>query len=612
MKTTIGTIEPKKNQSTTKVCGNDDKSEEVTTTNAQSEKSKTLFHFDSTSVPKTPKPNPPGRVLSPVISSSLPIFSLSTKRFEYLEVGSARFGIFLELLLPAKSRQYFSSQWRACRYCEEKSEIAEMVYEQAITCYLEEALNDAIDFEYPFSKLPRREVRSVLPTAIGMNNVHCYSSSSNPFGCMFLLDVVVNRRTKNKSSFQQTWKNDKTIVLPTITNKRLVSNDFNDQFRAWILFAPLMDQFYCTMSNKCIFVPFPAGYLRLNGDGRIRSGSFIREIKQCFLISAVDEKRTPEQLPHSIMDVYQMPDEVDPPLPSNTDGSFRMKLHKSKSNRSGGRCFVRGAHHEDLSSSLCWDPVKNGTLDIVVRSPHPFRKSSFHYSIVSVRYLGQNNKTIQHIVDVGSAMDDFGERNARNKSGDHGKMNLVGFNLNPGRPHLGSVTKVTSQLPDFQKMVASVSLSLEKCLPMVLEPMRAIERSVNVYPPKTMGYTDGITATCDFSVNLGNASHYDPGDVGPGVSIWAEKIDGRSSNWYFVMPNFLPSKVRGATSSLKVRNQSGVSIKLSNGVCILWNGRVIRHCTSITNVGDKNATFGVFFAPKEKIIKKGSDFQEVE
>ena len=41
-------------------------------------------------------------------------------------------------------------QQRACRYCEEKSEIAEMVYEQAITCYLEEALNDAIDFEYPF------------------------------------------------------------------------------------------------------------------------------------------------------------------------------------------------------------------------------------------------------------------------------------------------------------------------------------------------------------------------------------------------------------------------------------------------------------------------------
>ena len=37
MKTTIGTIEPKKNQSTTKVCGNDDKSEEVTTTNAQLE-----------------------------------------------------------------------------------------------------------------------------------------------------------------------------------------------------------------------------------------------------------------------------------------------------------------------------------------------------------------------------------------------------------------------------------------------------------------------------------------------------------------------------------------------------------------------------------------------
>ena len=34
--------------------------------------------------------------------------------------------------------------------------------------------------------------------------------------------------------------------------------------------------------------------------------------------------------------------------------------------------------------------------------------------------------------------------------------------------------------------------------------------------------------------------------------------------------------------------------------------------STYTNVGDNNATFSAFFAPKEKIVKKGSDFLEVE
>mmetsp|Transcript_26161 Transcript_26161/g.37181 ORF Transcript_26161/g.37181 Transcript_26161/m.37181 type:complete len:155 (+) Transcript_26161:595-1059(+) len=154
-------------------------------------------------------------------------------------------------------------------------------------------------------------------------------------------------------------------------------------------------------------------------------------------------------------------------------------------------------------------------------------------------------------------------------------MNLIGFNLNVGQRAPGVITNITGKFKGLKRMCRSFSNSLEWKMPMVLQPLKSVESAVKVYPPVAMGYHGAPTATCDFSVNLGNASHYDPGDVGPGVAVWAEKIKGDAKNWFFVLPNVLSSEVIQWQRKEYLRSRKGISIRLSNGVCILWNGKVI-------------------------------------
>ena len=44
------------------------------------------------------------------------------------------------------------------------------------------------------------------------------------------------------------------------------------------------------------------------------------------------------------------------------------------------------------------------------------------------------------------------------------------------------------------------------------------------------------------------------------------------------------------------RKQRAIVIKLFHGIAVSWDGRVIRHCTSVTDVGQNNHAFSNFFA----------------
>ena len=111
--------------------------------------------------------------------------------------------------------------------------------------------------------------------------------------------------------------------------------------------------------------------------------------------------------------------------------------------------------------------------------------------------------------------------------------------------------------------------------------------------------------TVDMSVNLGNSSHFDVHDASQGYSVWTEEIRGLGANWYFVMPNLHGTRPDGRTFA-------GIAIRLGHGVAISWDGRVIRHCTSLSmpdgidgkRVGGgkkcfKNHLYGTFTAAKE-------------
>jgi hypothetical protein len=126
--------------------------------------------------------------------------------------------------------------------------------------------------------------------------------------------------------------------------------------------------------------------------------------------------------------------------------------------------------------------------------------------------------------------------------------------------------------------------------------MRNAERLYGIHPGEEhMGGDEGVTCTLDQSGDLGNESHFDPMDASQSFSIWTEKIKDSAGNWYFVMPNvqvFHGGKV-----------YYGVAVRLRHGTSVSWDGRVIRHCTSVTEVGMGNHVFGTFWGAKSKQVK---------
>ena len=46
--------------------------------------------------------------------------------------------------------------------------------------------------------------------------------------------------------------------------------------------------------------------------------------------------------------------------------------------------------------------------------------------------------------------------------------------------------------------------------------------------------------------------------------------------------------------------KKAVMIKLSHGVAISWDGKIIRHCTSVTKLGKNNHVYGNFFSAIKK------------
>ena len=119
--------------------------------------------------------------------------------------------------------------------------------------------------------------------------------------------------------------------------------------------------------------------------------------------------------------------------------------------------------------------------------------------------------------------------------------------------------------------------------------------------------------TIDMSVNLGNSSLYDVNDASQGYSMWTEEVLGLGQNWYFVLPN-----VQGLRPDGKAKFR-GMAVKLGHGVGISWDGRVIRHCTSVSCPDGKecgyvarrrespfrNYLYGTFTSAKEKIVGAG-------
>jgi hypothetical protein len=253
------------------------------------------------------------------------------------------------------------------------------------------------------------------------------------------------------------------------------------------------------------------------------------------------------------------------------------RLRKEKSSVHRQRKFVFGAMYDQLFSGYFEvDPMfKDYDLHVTM----PSKKTT----IIHVRLVAPGDGVghaplLTSVVELGRTLS--GPGNCRGKDvGDMGSMHAIGLKSASSKAFYAARDNTVAKVE-----AASTSMTdwMQDNLRDVLARIRKRDMDFDVECQPSLKNAPGSRMM--ISVNLANSPHYDSGDTSDSVAIWVEEKPGQSKNWYFVLPN------------MSFQGSSGVVVKLLHGVVISWDGRDIYHCTSKTNVGDGNKTFGCLWS----------------
>ena len=199
--------------------------------------------------------------------------------------------------------------------------------------------------------------------------------------------------------------------------------------------------------------------------------------------------------------------------------------------------------------------------------------------------------------------------NARTNGAYSGSMTVFGDHMYRGkRVPYKSIDEGKRDTPQSMKLLAHIKhlsklsatslatwmrTNSSKCWRGLLERLRKAERDKGIIPSPIMGGLSGITSSGVISTDLGNEAHFDVLDDGESVSVWVEVLPGSANNWYLCFPNM------EIISNGKVYH--GLRIRLCHGAIVNWDGRVMKHFTSVTDVGKDNHVFGYFFCPSTRL-----------
>ena len=199
---------------------------------------------------------------------------------------------------------------------------------------------------------------------------------------------------------------------------------------------------------------------------------------------------------------------------------------------------------------------------------------------------------------------------------DCGQMMVIGTREGPVAPDADKKYKLMKYL-DSRGGLRDCSSALEEVglelFPGLQRVMRDMERDAGNTPPLSMrGEQDSGMCTQEYSVDLANASHYDPTDASKGFAVWMEEGAGNGEcvpdmhGWYFVFPNVMVTEERMLGQRKLGQDRCGLAIKLSHGVAIAWDGMELRHCTSLAERSGEmkwmRGRYGVFTAAKRQTV----------
>ena len=428
-------------------------------------------------------------------------------------------------------------------------------------------------------------------------------------------------------------------------------------YRACIVILPQAGVFYCHRERRSLLtgvlnshVPMDINWLRLRRDSPdncFGNGSFVSRLanaKKCSIWkwsirrSATNFLPFPDAIPglrpRSLVRVVhrtrQLMDEEGPGLPpdyivgegdnlSNADEKCRAKtfqeaFSRSMSARLGGRHYAPGFLHmgQNIDPLTTWviDPKEFSELDLecyVTILPSTDGQLPFErLSVVQIRYLPHvvGSGCEELLTDINRhcrmVSSEKGSAGARAGNGDLGGMHPIGSRIDKSWNNVQYVTSSSEEaVPVLSKAVEAASILASVAIPAALRVMQDFENDAGMqHAPGMEGGECRVTLSMDLSINLANSTHYDINDASQGFSIWTEDYPGSTGQWYFVLPN-MKGKFPGTD-----REYNGIAIKLSDGVLIGWDGRLIRHGTSMVGSRVGNI-YGTFFAAKTRIIQYG-------
>jgi hypothetical protein len=201
---------------------------------------------------------------------------------------------------------------------------------------------------------------------------------------------------------------------------------------------------------------------------------------------------------------------------------------------------------------------------------------------VKVRSARDEPKYLDALLEVDTNLE-VRKGRVRQDRGDIGTMWQVGIKNRGLLTHNQKLYKAleTTRYPSLRMMNNCMSSFCRRVLPNEFMEMERGNEGITI--DKCIS-GDGPLITFSISRDLGNASHVDIYDESIGISTWVEEKPGQAKNWYFILPN----------TTLLNDPSKAVVIKLSHGLTISWDGKVVHHCTSVTSTGVKNHVYGNF------------------
>ncbi|KAI2505999.1 hypothetical protein MHU86_8410 [Fragilaria crotonensis] len=458
-----------------------------------------------------------------------------------------------------------------------------------------------------------------------------HGSSSEFLSEFILMDVICNRKITptaaaalGKSGSGTLGDND-VVMAPASEEEDL--DDVNDffKYRTLLAFLPGVGVFYAVRDWRRKSEGVDGSRIAMDISWfRLKTGM---EHSPQLDLQFGEDGMPPDLISGHDVGVWPVPDRAQ---------EYNRRLVNSNSTRVGGRHYAPGCLHLNIPDT-CWivDPEERPFVDIIVDIAPPVSSTIGRKSVIMIRSILDASLKSQYchlkqLYDVVGCLDAIVEHNsllrrhvsvgtARQNKGDVGTMHaIVTRVLLDGSGTVGYATNYTkvpqTVLKRFIVAFATVGMC---CFPDVLSVVQHMEANSSLPPIAPMGENDcnGIRVgyTIDMSVDLGNVSHFDVNDASQGFSVWTEEMPGCASNWYLIFPNLHGRRPCGT-------KYNGIAVKLYHGTAISWDGRAVRHCTSVSRPdgpgtapvrsgggcwNGNNHLYGTFTAAKEKIVAAG-------